>query len=403
MQKKIYKTISVALCIALTMLSSCGLDYGRKDYARAVAAYERGEYETASAYFQKALEKNEDKAEYYLYNGFNLLELQEYKKAAESFEKVILDKDFTFAKENNKRAYRGMGIAFYLSKDYEKAAESFWNALAITELPELNEDLGTRLEQVNHSLLYQYRVEGRLDEAQELCIQMLERYGETKELYCFRADLAMEQGRFEEAYSEFSKAGEIGDVGMNTRLGMIAALRALGREQEAEEAAQHLLAMTPQNESEGLAQAIAAFTLEEYGTAQEMLKPLYEKGNTEAVYYLARIYLAQEDYADAEKLFRELSATRGADAEINYSIALCCFCQEKTEEAEEYLGKLEETGAHDYLRQSEKMAIVILEKQSKWEEAYRRMTAYMEKYITASDAEYEEAQKELAFLKRCCE
>ena len=119
-----YTVLTITMCIGMTM-SGCGLNSASRNYNKAVSAYEERDFGIAKSYFEKAIDKNPDKAEYHLDYGFTLLALKDYVKAREQFAYVIMDKDIPMVKENNKKAYRGLGISYLLDGDYKKSIENF--------------------------------------------------------------------------------------------------------------------------------------------------------------------------------------------------------------------------------------------------------------------------------------
>lgn len=396
-----YKRISAVFFAAvLVALNACASGPGEKDYRRGTDAFAAKEYEKAEEYLQSALEKNPDRAEFYLYYGFTLTELGRYEEAAENFEKVILEKSFDFVQENNKRAYRGAGIARYYAGEYEQALEDFYAALQIERLKEMDDDIREYMLRTQAALLDSYRSDGELEKALGLCETLLSQYGESKDIHRLRADIFMEQKKYEEAAAEFEKAVELGDERVSTLLGELLAWQAAGDEEKVKRISARLAGVTPQNEEEMLAAGIAAYSLTEYATAKELLKPLFLNNNPEAAYYLAQIDIAEGDYSSAVEYLAAVEQAKGGNAELYYQMALCYLKEEQTGRAAEYLTKLEETGDLSFLRGQAKLNIALLEKQGRWQEAYERMKKYMEQYVGENDAEYEEACRELEFLTR---
>lgn len=388
----------LAGCTLLLLLGGCG--NGGSEYEKGIAAYENGQYEEAAGYFEEALAANGDKAEYYLYYGFAQLQLGQYGAAAESFERVILDKDFDSIKENNKKAYRGAGIAYYLAGEEEKALERFYAALNLPVLTELDEDIRSYMLKVNAALLERCRSEGELAAARELCSGLLLEYGESSDLFRMRADLWMEEEAYEEALADFDAAISAGDERMSTLLGKLTALQALGREEEAQTVSAQIAAMEPQNDEEAYAAAVAAFSIGAYDTAEAEFKRLAQGGMLQAYYYLAQLCMEKEDYGGAAEYLRVLENEGEGSAELYYQTAVCLLNDGRTDEAAQYYEKLAKEQDTSLARRQEKFFIVLLQKQGRYGEAYERMEDYLAEYVTQQDAEYEEAQKEYEFLRR---
>lgn len=391
----------VILTLLFFSLSSCTLDAGVKDYEQGVQAYNSREYKKAAECFAAALEKNSDRAEYYLYYGFALMELGEYRSAAYNFEKVIQDKDIDMIRENNKQAYRAAGIAYYMEGENAKALENFYAALQLLELPDLNEDIRTYMMQANAKQMEEYRIAGELSKALAACDNLLEEYGASADLYRIRADIFMEQRNYESALKDFDSAIEEGDKQMGTLLGKLQALQSLGRESEAQEVFAQIAAAAPENDEERMAAATALFAIAEYDTAEKEFLSLYQKGVKETGYYLAQIAAAEEDYAAAlgylEKWEKDIEEAR--DAELYYQIAFCCLKQGEISRAAEYYEKLERLQDASFQKKQEKLHIVLLEQQGRWEEALSLLEQYMGSQLEPGNAEWKEAEHELAFLK----
>ena len=71
----------------------------------------------------------------------SLIALGEYDKAIEQFDFVYKDRNIKAVLENNKRALRGKGIAYYMMGKGKKAINYFNQALEIDLLTELDMDI----------------------------------------------------------------------------------------------------------------------------------------------------------------------------------------------------------------------------------------------------------------------
>ncbi len=311
-----------------------------------------------------------------------------------------MPKDFTSVQENNKRAYRGMGIAYYLAGNEEEALENFYAALQVPLLDEMDGDIRSYLLQVNASLLERYRTDGELERARQMCDELLASYGETADIFRMRADLWMEEENYAAALEDFDAAIAAGDSRMSTLLGKMMALKALGREDEVRLVSSKIAAMEPGNDEEAFAGALAAYSIGDYDTAKPLLERLALSGMLRANYYLAQIGIMQKNYPQAVRYLRALEDAGAQDAELYYQMAVCLVEEGQYAEAEKYYGKLSELNDQSYARRQEKLYIVLLEKQGRYVQALERMEKYREDYITPQDGEYEEAQKEYEFLKR---
>ena len=101
---------------------------------------EKGQYDRAIAYFNKAIEINPKLAEAYYNRGLVYKEKGQYDKAISDFTKAI---------EINPRhadAYYSRGVVYYYKKDYEKALDDFYKAqkLGLNVPPGIFQLLGER-------------------------------------------------------------------------------------------------------------------------------------------------------------------------------------------------------------------------------------------------------------------
>ena len=89
-------------------------------------AYNRADYETANACFEKAVQYDEKNGEYHMNHGMAQSELKLYDEAMASFNTALelmrRDKDI-------QQVYRAMGISLMYQGKYDEALESFDKAL----------------------------------------------------------------------------------------------------------------------------------------------------------------------------------------------------------------------------------------------------------------------------------
>ena len=123
------RVIQVLLAVALV----CVLFYvvrnfgeGNKLNNKGLEAYDQADYETANAYFTKAIEYDGGNGEYYMNQGMARSELKLYDDAMDSFNKALelmkRDKDIQLV-------YRAMGISRLYQGNYEEALNCFEQAL----------------------------------------------------------------------------------------------------------------------------------------------------------------------------------------------------------------------------------------------------------------------------------
>lgn len=408
----------VSMLLLVCLCAGCSLDHGKKEYSMGKQAYEAGDYLKAAEYFDRALEENPDQAEYYLYRGFTYLELKDYDKAQATFKKVILDKEIKEVQQNDKRALRGIGIACFESGDLTKAMKYFYAALRVKELPEMDEDIRDYMEQVNTKLLAQYRESGNREAVLELCESLKEEYGASAELDRLQADVYMELGQYENALKAFKAAADGGIDDVNTMVGQMAALQALGRKEQYNTLSVQLLNIEPKNDKERLSVAITAYAMKEYVRATEEFESLrkkYEKASkpderamySESLYYLSQIKLQQAMYDEALGLLDTLMKTglteKFSVSEVLYQKAVCLLDAERYAEALAICDELEAEGDHAYGKKTDRIRIAVYEGQCEWKKAFDALVEYKEQYDLDQKSELDEYQREYEFLKRIVE
>ncbi len=381
-----YKVLTVAMCIGMTM-SGCSLNSANRSYNKAVSAYEESDFGIAKSYFEKAIDKNPDKAEYHLDYGFTLLALKDYVKAREQFAYVIMDKDIPMVKENNKKAYRGIGITYLSEANFEDAITYFDFSLQAGEDTSIDIDVmfykASALEQL-----------GKLQEAVELYSKILEMRSEDASIYNARANLYRLLGEYDLSIADYDKAIELSPDVFNFYVGKFATLKEYGKNVEAIavlEQAAHLKVTTDQDKYE---LAKVHFYQGNYEVAMNEFALSKEAGFTSADYFIGEIYLSNKDYANAVKCFKEYVANGNIVFAKLYNQMMTCFLQlEDYEMAKDCLDKakkLTDISIQDQLLKNE---IIYLEHVGKFQEALTKMEAYLKKY-----PEDEHALKDYYFL-----
>ena len=221
------KVLLAVIAAAAVIFTGCSFK-ARHYYKEGVEAYEAGNYEKAVRLLFQAKEENPDKAEYVIEYAFALIGNNEYETAADTFLSAILDKDIKMVKENNKRAYRGAGIAYYMLSDYKTAVEYFDKALEYSVLPELDTDI----------LLYKaasYEEDKEIYKALDVYNELFEMGEDTESLHRIKADVLRKQEDYEESLLEYNKALSFNKDDFGLYFGKYSVLLELGRYDEAKE------------------------------------------------------------------------------------------------------------------------------------------------------------------------
>lgn len=380
------KWVTVTATVLLTaMLTACG---GSAEYERTLKLEKDGEYEAALSSIGQALEKNPEKAEYYLEEGIILTLLERYEEARESFSRAIVEKDLEITRKNNKKAYRGIGITYYREKNYEKAVEYFTKALDEELLPEWSTD-------IRHYLADAYLALEQYAEALPICEALVKE--EPEELLCQSqyAKVLHELGKYEESITVYDKVISLNNADFSGYIGKYQALAALGRTDEMAAVLQQMERLENPNAEQAYFIAKGFFAAGEYDKAIGKLTSSLENGYEDAHYYMAEIYKMQGNYSEAVYQFNEYIKNAGEKDSIAYNqLAVCLLEQKQYEQALEAVRTGLDIRSSECRQQLLQNEIVILEQSGQYTEAYAKAKAYMQEY-----PEDEAMAKEVVFLE----
>lgn len=137
--KKIYMVL-VLIFIGVGCLA-CSSSTASFNYESAQMQFNKGNYEEAKKYIDKAVKAKKNKAEYLILAGHIYSQLDDMDKALELFDSAIIESDKVVDLENNKDAYRGKGIVYFEKQKYDKAINEFDTALNIDANVSLDKDI----------------------------------------------------------------------------------------------------------------------------------------------------------------------------------------------------------------------------------------------------------------------
>nr|WP_295681002.1 tetratricopeptide repeat protein [uncultured Lachnoclostridium sp.] len=381
------KALLAILCLSL-VLSGCGLSKANRSYSKALSYYEDGEYEKAESYFIDAIKANPDKAEYYLDYGFTLVKLGRYEDAIKEFQRILMEKEIAIVKQNNKKAYRGIGIAYLYAQSYEEAIKNFDLALEITELKDLDTDIlyykGNALER-----------SGNLEEASKIYTEILEIQKDDAAIYNARANINRILGNYEESIKDYDKAIEISKGDFDLYFGKFAALKELSRTSEAEEVLKIAAELPVHSEKDSFELAKVYFYQKNYDHAKIQLEQSLKNGFIEANYFLGEISIAEGNYKQAIEYFETFEESGGMVSGMFYNQLLTCYLnEEEYDKAKNTLKKAKKYSDVSIEQQLLRNEIILLEKTGDFNEAYEKMKKYLKRYPDDADA-----QRDATFLK----
>ncbi len=377
--------IAAAGTAALVLLCGCGR--AGEYYESGQECFAAGDYETALLYFCQALEENPDKAEYYIEQGFTYVALERYEEAREAFLRAVVERDMELTRQNNKRAWRGIGITYYEEGNYVKAKEYFEKALAEALLPELNADIRMYLADA-------LECEGDYTAAIAVYDTLLAEQSDYAAGYRARAYMNYILGAYEKSLSDYDTAITLEPKNFDLYFGKYNVLGKLEKHQEQKELLGVITEIENPTAEDSYFIAKARFFNGDYDTALTELSVAAENGYDDAHYYIGEIYRQRSDYGEAVYHYKTYIGGSGAkDAAAYNQMAICLMRQEKFTEALETVlaGQKLSDALHE--KQLFFNEVVILEKMGEYNTAYERAAAYGRRY--PDDAAM---QEELNFL-----
>lgn len=384
MRKKLLM-IGFLLIISLT-LSGCSSASGY--YRNGKKYFISGNYEEAADNFLAAIVENPNRAGYYIDYGMTLIVLGKYEEAIEQFDKIYMEKNIILIKENNKRALRGKGIAYFNMRKYQEAITQFNAGLEINVLSELDMDI----------LYYKGRALttiGAFEEAKDVYTQIIDTFGNKAEALFGRAGALMKLKDYEESLADYDLAISLKPRYYNYYFGKYDLMLETGDKDGAAEVLAQAAAIEAKSDEDRYQQAKVHYYQELYDLALAELSEGFANGFVEAYFYIGEVYGKRKDYSTAiyyyEKYMGEVDLV---SPEVYNQIAGCLM---KLEEYEQAIRYLEKGLAYEYspvvqlLRKNE---IVAYENLGKFDIALTKIREYLTLYPRD-----EEAIREEKFLK----
>jgi tetratricopeptide (TPR) repeat protein len=370
--------IIILFIIVITMLSGCST--AGTYYKDGKKCFESGEYEKAASYFSKAVEKNPDRADYYIDYGMALIALGKYEAAIEQLQLAYMDKDLSIVKENNKRILRGIGIAYYSMQSFEKAADEFQKALKIEELPELNEDI---LYYMGSSL----RSIGSYEKAMDTYSAILKSDNKSATAYADRAFCYRYMGMYEKSLADYDSAIKLESDNYEFYFGKYFLLMEFGDTAQAKEVLSQAAATKAVTEEDKYSLAKIHYYQESYDTALTELQNCFDAGINEACYYIGEIYRNKKDYTNAIYYYENYIGTGKVITPNVYNQAAVCLIKTgEYNKAIEYLDAGIAYNNADTLQLLKKNEIIAYENLGQFDIADEKLKEYVTNYPEDKDA-----------------
>lgn len=384
------------MCITtLFALSLSCIGCGKNEYKSALEYANDEKYDDAIVHFEKAIKENSEKAEYYIDYGFTYLRMSEYSEAITQFNKAILssgdaivEPNNKITRTNNKKAYRGKGIAYFEKHDYDNAIMMFENSLSIEELPELNNDIRAYLAD---SLC----AGGRYDEAIEIYEQLIDNSTDKADSYYGIASCYSSKGDQKKAIDYYEKAIEENAENYSYYIGEYNAYLLNNDVEKAYQTLEGALSIKDTSDTATLYKGEIYYMTGTLDKAKENLEVARELGFDEATYFLAKICKENEDIDGAITYYEEyVSSKEGKTSALAVKelvgLYLCTKEYDSAQKLNDYGMSLNNAAFTQSFRYYE---IVILESKGDFEGALDKVLNYCSDY-----PKDENMKNELVFL-----
>lgn len=362
--------------IAVLLLGGCMLlaagcqNKAEKAFLEGVEAYQSGNFEDALTHFDEAIQKNPQKAEYYLEEGAAFMATEQYEKAREALGHAITDNGLAIVKENKKRALRLIGICYYREEDYKNAIRYFEQALEIPLLLELDADIGKYLAAA-------YEPAGMYEKGIARNTEILDEDPENVQSLMTRGRMYLELGENEKALADFEKVIEVVGNSFEAQYGRYRAAGIPSLQSKQKEIMQEMAQIRGLTGEQSYYVARLLFTYNMLEDALLKMQKAVQDGFMEAEYYVAEIYRKTEDYKEAVFHYRSyLENTDTEDAVIYNQIAVCLMNEQKYSEAKQAI--LEGMQCENASKTVELYLsdIAVEEKLGEYNKAYEKAKAY---------------------------
>lgn len=387
--KRTKQGFAVMALLFAVMLYTSGCGKADQAYGKAMKLAEEGKYEEAAESFEDAIQKNGDKAEYYIGYGMTLNFLGDYKKAVKQFEKAYQEMDNKISRKNNKQLYYGEALAYYGMHKYDKALECCQNSLEIKGQPEIDRS-------VYSAMAVLYWSSGNTSEALDSLDKLLKSDKKDVDGYLQRGQLYQNLEEPEKALKDYSEALQLDKNCYDAYFGMYEAYDASGQVDAARESLEMLTGIQAKSPEQKMQVGRAYQVLGEEDQAVSYLEDAQKQGSIEAGYYLGMVQIAKRDYDAAIGYFEQYikDAPVILIPEVYNQLAGALIATDDLEQAEKYLSEGLALGMGSAYRNLLRNQVILLEKQQKFQDAAKAAKTYLKAY-PADEA----MTKELKFIR----
>lgn len=307
------------------------------------------------------------------------LEQGEYVKALNGFQRSV-DGNMKVA-----QSQRGMGIAHMKLGNYSQAIILFEQALEEEDSKKFQKDV------LSYKAAAEYE-SGQLAEAVESC-ERIKEIGADASCYYLLGRLGLEMDQYDAARSNFDAAAEQ-DTSYAMFLEIFQAYAKKDMQADGKEYLSRALELKPGSSSDYYQRGRIYYLLEDFSKAQEELLHAAEMDYSEARLFLGKLYLEQQDTANARAMYQEYAQGGGDAAKAYNGLALCDMAEGNYDGALANISSGLQTADQETAQELLYNEVVAYENKQDFATARSRMDEYLAHYPGDEDA-----KREASFLQ----
>lgn len=308
-----------AILIAALLLTvtgcSTGSGKGSSDNSQGLSYYKKGQYNSAVTSFEAAIAANKTNPDYYVNLGMTYIELEDYEEALTQFDLALkLDSD-------HRLAIRGVGIAKLALGEYEEALDCFSDVLL-----QAGWTIGTiELDILDYRAIAETKL-NRYEAAIDTYTSLIDADYKTKEHHYQRGHIYLLNGDYDSAIKDFEVALNDSDFDCSIYLNIYHALYSAGYTDEAVNFLGKSLTAPSAAKSDDFSLALIYYYLGDYTNAALKFNNA-SKENYEALLYLSKIYLAQNETAQAKASLLQYLTYDNSNGEVYNQLGLISIAE----------------------------------------------------------------------------
>ncbi len=219
--------------------------------------------------------------------------------------------------ENERLAYRGMGLAYMGLTQYAEAAEAFEKALSGGDILIDSMDYD-----INYYLATAYYKNKEGEKAVAVYDAILDLDSAQKTAYYLRGTVKLEMGRYEEAIADFDQAVRLNPKDYAQIIDIYQVLEQNGYKQVGKEYIETAMADGERSMSDS-EKGQMSYYLEDYTSASTYLERARENGKEETILYLGKTYEALGEYNYAANVYSTYLGEHTDSEQMYNQLGMC--------------------------------------------------------------------------------